>query len=137
MSLPSNGGSNLSFDHVFVYFGLGCYLHLDKHSTSQQHRIESTKFAASYALPAIMSYNPRMSMVPSSQQQNRGGGKKKEDDSDAFMRLVRTELVCRGAHANTSSPTKKLQDVSMTLVVILEYPFQLQTSRNRIPSKFK
>jgi kinetochore protein Nuf2 len=33
-----------------------------------------------------MSYNPRMSIVPSGQQQNRG--KKKEDDSDAFMRLV-------------------------------------------------
>lgn len=33
-----------------------------------------------------MSYNPRMSMVPSSQQQNRG--RKKEEESDAFMRLV-------------------------------------------------
>ncbi|KAE8448601.1 putative kinetochore protein nuf2 [Mollisiaceae sp. DMI_Dod_QoI] len=38
-----------------------------------------------------MSYNPRMSMVPSSQQQNRT--KKKEDDSDAFMRLPDKEIV--------------------------------------------
>jgi kinetochore protein Nuf2 len=40
-----------------------------------------------------MSYNPRMSMVPSSQQQNRG--KKKEEDSDAFMRLVRLPSILR------------------------------------------
>jgi hypothetical protein len=33
-----------------------------------------------------MSYNPRMSIAPSTQQQNRG--KKKDDESDAFMRLV-------------------------------------------------
>lgn len=37
-----------------------------------------------------MSYNPRMSIVPTSQQQNRG--KKKEDDSDAFMRLVQIHI---------------------------------------------
>ncbi|KAL3427395.1 kinetochore protein nuf2 [Phlyctema vagabunda] len=38
-----------------------------------------------------MSYNPRMSMAPSSQQQNRG--KKKEEESDAFMRLADKEIV--------------------------------------------
>ena len=37
-----------------------------------------------------MSFNPRMSMVPSSQHQSRS--KKKEEDSDAFMRLVMYHL---------------------------------------------
>ncbi|CAG8982531.1 hypothetical protein HYALB_00002313 [Hymenoscyphus albidus] len=38
-----------------------------------------------------MSYNPRMSIAPSSQQQNRG--KKKEEESDAFMRLPDKEIA--------------------------------------------
>ncbi|KAF7945976.1 uncharacterized protein EAE97_005014 [Botrytis byssoidea] len=38
-----------------------------------------------------MSYNPRMSLAPSSQQQNRG--KKKEEESDSFMRLPDKEIA--------------------------------------------
>ncbi|KAK6600167.1 kinetochore protein NUF2 [Botrytis cinerea] len=38
-----------------------------------------------------MSYNPRMSLAPSSQQQNRG--KKKEEESDSFMRLPEKEIA--------------------------------------------
>jgi hypothetical protein len=50
--------------------------------------LNEAKLSLKYnTLYLIMSYNPRMSMVPNSQQQNRG--KKKEEDSDAFMRLVR------------------------------------------------
>jgi len=60
-----------------------------------------------------MSYNPRMSMVPSSQQQNRGG-KKKEEDSDAFMRLVLPlHHIPPKNDANSYSPTKKLLAASV------------------------
>ncbi|KYK59119.1 kinetochore protein nuf2 [Drechmeria coniospora] len=38
-----------------------------------------------------MAYNPRMSIIPSSQQQNRS--RKKEEEADAFMRLPDREIV--------------------------------------------
>ncbi len=94
--LTTTGGKSPRYrwpgdDPCYRFFG--CLLHdmlqrRDKAELQNSNRIPSNTFhQISITIgTAVMSYNPRMSIVPNTQQRNQG--KKKEEDSDAFMRLV-------------------------------------------------